>query len=241
MSKSKKLPNLPDKTISKKGSEVKQRNDISSSREFRRRYSILIAAIVVILMVVVFSIGMAFSWFAPEQDADLTVITTDFETQTLYKLSSSESDFTDLTDDVVFNIYDLDELQLKVKFTGPSSAYIRVQLFENFYTLSGDTEVMHPATDVTYTLGDDWIKVGDYYYYKNVVTYTEVNEKDENGKTVKKRNPTEVPFVTSASTKYDSDTTSGINMKLVAVVESVQPDRFKEFFGADPEWLFANN
>ncbi|MBQ3183802.1 MAG: hypothetical protein IJB57_09060 [Clostridia bacterium] len=233
MSNKRKLP--------KKGSVGKQTNDISQKRAWRRHYSILIAAVVIILITVILTVGMALSWFAPEHDADLTVTTTDFETQTLYKLSSSAEDFTDLTDDIVFNINDLDELQLKLKFTGPSSAYIRVQLFEYFYTLNGETEVMHPATEVTYSLGPDWVKIGDYYYYKNVVTYTEVNEKDENGKTIKKRNPTEIPFVASASTKYDNVTDSGINMKLVAVVESVQPDRFEEFFGADPELLFANN
>lgn len=233
MSNKRKLP--------KTGSVGKQTNDVSQKRVWHRHYSILIAAVVIILITVILSVGMALSWFAPEQDADLTVTTTDFETQTLYKLSSSTEDFTDLTDDVGFNINDLDELQLKLKFTGPSSAYIRVQMFENFYTLNGEIEIMHPATDVAYTLGPDWVKIGDYYYYKKVVTYTEVNEKDENGKTVKKRNPTEIPFVTSASTKYDNVTDSGINMKLVAVAEAVQPDRFEEFFGADPELLFANN
>ncbi len=233
MSNKRKLP--------KKGSVGKQTNDVPQKRVSRRHYSILIAAVVIILMSVILAVSMAFSWFAPEQDADLTVITTDFETQTLYKLSSSADEFADLTDEVDFNINDLDELQLKIKFTGPSSAYIRVQLFENFYTLNGETEVMHPATDVTYTLGPDWVKIGDYYYYKNVATYTEVNEKDESGKTVKKRNPTEIPFVSSASTKYDNVTDSGINMKLVAVVEAVQPDRFEEFFGEDPDVLFAEN
>lgn len=186
-------------------------------------------------MVAILLVGVAFSWFAPKKEADLTVTTTDFETETLYSFASSE--FAPLTDKINFGIEQFNSLKLKIKFTGPSSAYIRVQLFENF---SKDSN-MYPATPVSYTLSPDWVKIGDYYYYKKIVTYTEVTETDENGKNVRKRVSTEIPFVTSASSSYNTTNNSGVNMNLVAVVEAVQPDRFEEFFGADPELLFANN
>ena len=210
-----------------------------------RAYSIVIVSLIVLILVTLIMVGMAFSWFSPKQDADLTVLTTDFETEVQYSLSGSE--FAKLTDSINMDAEALDTLGLKVKFTGPSSAYIRVQLFESFEKLSGYDEnnapiyTMYPAPDVTYTLSPDWVKIGDYYYYKKVVTYTEVTEKDENGKNVKKRVSTDIPFVTNASSQYDNVENSDVIVNLVAVVEAVQPDRFEEFFGSDPDVLFANN
>ncbi len=216
-----------------------------SAKIGRHRFSsMIIVTSIIFILVIILSVGFAFSWFAPRTEADLTVTTTFFETEAQYSIGSSE--FAKLTDTVNIGVENFNSLNLRIKYTGPSSAYIRVQLFESF----NKDGVKYPATDINYNLSSNWVKIGDYYYYKKVATYTEVTETDENGKNVRKRVPTEIPFVTGISSSYNATNNNGVYMNLVAVVEAVQPDRFQDFFlpekdpvneNIDPDEFFESN
>ena len=187
---------------------------------------ILIAGICIILSVFLV-VGLAFSWFQPPKDADVKVHITDFSAYTKIGLSNSTKER--LADSHQIKVgstgANVGTLKLDIHYTGRSSAYIRVQLFESFKNSSG---ALYPATDVNYTLSSGWVEYDGFYYYHLPVapagrTDTEIS----------------VPFVTGASTNYNTSDYNGVYFNLVSVVEAVQPDRFDEFFGISYEEVFG--
>lgn len=229
---------------------------ISSNLSKRRSNSIVVIVTVVLIFAIVLSVGIGLSWFAPKTGSNMEVILSNFEAKIEYSINNSE--FAELKNvagnEIELNTEHLNTLKLQIKYTGPSSAYIRVQLFDSFYSVSSDNSKTLVATpDFSYILGEDWVKIGNYYYYKNIATFTEneiivtdeitdeTNEIAETGEiTTKKeiiREPRIIDFVTA--TDYESSDSNASIVKLVAVVEAVQPDRFEEFFGVEPEVLFG--
>ena len=193
---------------------------------------IILSAIIIIVMVLVLFVGFAFSWFAPKQAANMSILVSSSEAEVQYIIDKEGVDeqYSSLKgseNDISFAVDDIDDIVLSVKFIGPSSAYIRVQLFESFKTSSGN---MYPTADLEYKLAKGWEKIGDYYYYKDIVTNPN-----------KDRAPIYIPFLEVDSCSYSSATHNGVYMNLVAITEAVQPDRFEDFFGADPDVLFGNN
>ena len=60
-----------------------------------------------------------------------------------------------------------------VENTGNVDAYIRAAVVINWENASGDINGIAPKadTDYTVTLGENWVKIGEYYYYKNEVPF----------------------------------------------------------------------
>lgn len=56
-----------------------------------------------------------------------------------------------------------------VKNTGDINVYVRVMLVASYQNADGVVCGTHTAAEPTFTLGTDWVKIGDYYYYKKAV------------------------------------------------------------------------
>lgn len=207
-----------------------------------RIVAVAVVALILVVSVVLLFVGRGLSWFSPKPKADLTVKSTEHTTETLYWNSTSSS-YVALDDDINISIGKLSSLKLRIQYNGLSSAYIRVRLFESFKkgtTANGTTTyASYPSTDVTYTLSNKWVKKGEYYYYTDIVKYTERIETGPNNTDVTYKDPTLIDFVTKASSSNNSTNAANVYMNLVSVVETVQPDRFQEFFGFDPAELTA--
>lgn len=68
----------------------------------------------------------------------------------------------------------IDEVTLKkdvqIKNTGDTDAYIRAAIIVNWKKADGTVWAQAPADeDYTMTIGSDWTKIGDFYYYKSSV------------------------------------------------------------------------
>lgn len=82
---------------------------------------------------------------------------------------------------------------VKIKNTGDTDAYIRAAIIVNWKKADGTVWAQAPADeDYTMTIGSDWTKVGDFYYYKSsvipgdtttnlIVSATQVNSAPEEG------------------------------------------------------------
>ena len=90
-----------------------------------------------------------------------------------------------------------DEIKVKVTTTDPNGAYVRVS-----FTISG-------AGDINPTLGGNWIKSGNYYYYGTSATALTPLETD-----------TDVTFCSAAT--LDTNTTSQGNITVTLTVDAVQ-------------------
>ena len=187
----------------------------------RRRFTVISIACVCVVLAVILTVGFAFSWFAPASNADVNVYVTDFSTKTMFSISDGEYKALEDTDKVTVGTEST--LKLRIDYKGRCSAYIRVQLFETFKNSNGS---LYPATTVNYTLAPGWVEKDGYYYYTEPVKPKGLEDTEIS-----------VPFVTAASTDYNTTDDNGVYFNLVALVEEVQPDRFNEFFGFEPENL----
>lgn len=59
--------------------------------------------------------------------------------------------------------------EITVKNTGDITVYVRVMLVASYQNEAGEVCGTHTAAEPTFTLGTDWVKIGDYYYYKKAV------------------------------------------------------------------------
>lgn len=67
------------------------------------------------------------------------------------------------------NVDDGVKKSIVIKNTGNIDAYIRVMLVGNTVETVDGKEVVTGGFDVSFTLGTDWVKIGDYYYYTKPV------------------------------------------------------------------------
>ncbi len=234
----------------KKNVTNKPQSDI---KKRRLRYAIVISAVAIVVSVVMI-VGSAFSWFVNPtyNKSNSTVNATDF-TATMYVSHNSGSSYEVLnTNGTVANnrVYvvgntgahatDIDKKKLKINYTGDSSAYLKVTLYESWY-YGSSTSSFAPIPDcrVDYTLAkynneDFWVfneDDGCYYSKKPVSAYSNVTGSAAKG--------IDIPFVD----KMVADSSIGFSrytyFDLVAIIETVQPDRFDEFFGTSYEDVFG--
>lgn len=196
---------------------------ISVKSKKRREYAYIVIAVAVLLLSGILFVGMALSWFSPKQEADLSVVITNFSTETKYSISGSAYETLEAEDQL--SVDSLDTLRLRLDYTGPSAAYIRVRLFESFKDSNGKLVSSLP---INYNLGTDWVEKDGYYYYKNIV----IQGADD-------KEPKQLNFVSGATLAGTATAKNGVVFNLVAVVEAVQPDRFDEFFGTSYEDVFG--
>ena len=170
------------------------------------------------------------SWLKPTHISDQDVTVTNF-TSTV-GIAFSDGAYTDLNETFVSKS-NLSNMKLKIIYNGESDAYIRVKLFESFCNSDGG---LLPASTVNYVCESDWKYHTDgYYYYKKVVKGVQPDETDSEGKKATNKS---INFIKTGSTLSNaSNYGDSEGFKLVAIVEQVQPDRFEEFFGFEPNSL----
>ena len=76
----------------------------------------------------------------------------------------NEFKFTDVTTTVKENFNGYEKTAVNVTNTGTTNAYIRVKLV-TYRTNDAGQHIGGVATLPEFTLGTDWVKYGDYYYY----------------------------------------------------------------------------
>ncbi|MBE6574184.1 MAG: hypothetical protein E7652_07310 [Ruminococcaceae bacterium] len=207
----------------KKNSDIKREAQTFQKWKKKRKLTIILIAVLSLTLSLIVGVVVGYSWFADANSSakrDLKV--TDFSASMQISINGSTG-FEDLSDTLITKS-DFSNLRLNINYTGESSAYIRVKLFESFY----DSEGAYLAKSVVeYTTDSKWeFNPSDgYYYYKDIVSGATVDT------------PLTIEFVTgganiSTEAVAYSDTDG---FKLNAIIEEVQPDRFNEFFGYEPE------
>ncbi len=203
----------------------------------KRRLGYLIAVTVVaVVLAVVLVVGSAFSWFAPPSfnKSDSTVRATDFSAQMLISfdgeeynvLNNNSLDKIIVVGDTSDNKANLANVSLKVRYNGDSSAYVKVQLFDSWFKGSElSSAAVIAKANLSYTLDTEYWKYDAenecFVTLKPISAYIETEEESSTF---------DIPFVTSI-TCNDSYTDAYVYFNLVSVIESVQPDRYDEFFG----------
>lgn len=204
-------------------SKIDKKDNAQSNIKKRRRFYIIAVAATVILLACVLTVGIAFSWFSPPVigGSDSTVKATDFSAQTL--ISTNGTDYNVLNAESKNKIaVGSTNVSLKIRYVGDSSAYLKVQLFDSWF--KGSNVV--PTGDLTYTVDPEYWQYnesdGCFYSINPISAYI---ESDKTASTF------DIPFVTKIESSGYTD--SDVYFNLVSVVESVQPDRYDEFFGTN--------
>lgn len=211
----------------------------TAARKKTRTKLYILLAVLAVMLAVVLSFGYTASWFAPKSKVEVEAILTDIGAEMLYsyKTNAVTVKLNETDGRIKINTYksssnnNYTNLNLSVDYKDKSSAYIRVKLFESFFTSDG-VLLPAPAERIPYNLAEGWSYNEDdgFYYYDSIVSAPENEESIS------------IPFVITGTNEALNDTvydTSKYYMNLVAVIEEVQPDRFEDFFGFAPEKLTA--
>ena len=205
-------------------SKINKKDNAQSNIKKRRRIYIIAVAAVAVILACILTVGTAFSWFSPPvvSGSDSTVKATDFSAQTLISTNGTDYNVLNAESKNDISVADVSDVTMKIRYVGDSSAYLKVQLFDSWFKDS----VVVPTGDLTYTVDPEYWQYnesdGCFYSINPISAYI---ESDKTASTF------DIPFVTKIESSGYTD--SDVYFNLVSVVESVQPDRYDEFFGTN--------
>lgn len=215
--------------------------NIPTSGKTHRRGIIVAIIAVTLVLAVILSVGTALSWFSPLSvvGSKTYALVTDFSATMLHSFDGTA--YTELNRNDNGNLaYDdistsaLSSLTLKVRYTGDSSAYLRVRMHDSFYDANGN---MIPTSEIYYTVDSSIWELGEdgcYYTKEPISAYYDATDTADYPVTDGKysANTVDINFATSVSCTYTGGSGYGNNIyvNLVPIIESVQPDRYDEFF-----------
>lgn len=210
-----------DNKINKEAEAVQKLNK-------KRKVIAIFITVCVLMLASVVLVGMGFTWFRKSDSAvDVSHKVTDFSAAAKLSIDGGTT-YTDHSNKTLIAKSNFANLRLNITYTGESDAYIRVKPFESFCDKDGKVLV---KSDVSYTVDSKWVynSADGYYYYKDIVGGASSSS------------PLSINFITGgasvAQEKITYESTDGFKMDLI--IESVQPDRFKEFYGIEPESIIG--
>ncbi|MGI6552652.1 MAG: BsaA family SipW-dependent biofilm matrix protein [Bacillota bacterium] len=119
-------------------------------------------SLLIVSLVALLAVGGTLAWFT-----DKAEVTNEFTAGTLDIVIDNE--YTDFDN---WNPGDVTEKSIKVKNKGSKDAYVRVKLTKEWGSYDGDVFNSSDLDTDNVTLGlneEEWMKVGDFYYYKDVL------------------------------------------------------------------------
>lgn len=209
--------------IQKNNTPAGSNTEVTESRPASKNHKrLIISSIISALAAIVFGVGAIMAWIAYNTPVSETVIVENFEITP--KTGNTNATWTAAGGNPVqFNLDNTDNLKVSLQSSGNhGDAYIRVKVFESYYDGTSASSNLLPSSmidEIVYSLGTNWVKGTDgYYYYTNVV----------------KRSDQVIPFIIGVSSITLSNgvlesARGQIYCRLSIIVEAVQPDRAGAF------------
>ena len=181
------------------------------------------------------------AWFVNTETATTDAVLTNFETTVQYAVNGSSS-WTPLsgtnaipigvTYDSANSVWNFDTVQLEITYRGKSNAFLRVSAYGSFQ--NADTQTYLPQSDGLWTIsGTNWQSSNGYWYYTQKVGCAH-NETASVG-SFTDDHTLQTLTVTLDSTKLAQliSPHQDYQGELYIHVDTVQPDRYQEFWNID--------